>query len=195
MSRIGRRPVSFDNRLLRVEQKDHRLVLVRQKDNQQQAVDLPAVIAVRVDDGKILVERASDSAQDKALHGLTRSLIANAVEGLTNGFRKVLEVYGMGFRVAQQNEKVVMQLGFSHPVEVQPPPGISLRVETFTPTQENNYLSARVFVSGADKVLVGQMAAKIRAVKKPEPYKGKGIRYQGEHVRRKAGKAAKATGK
>jgi large subunit ribosomal protein L6 len=180
---------------LRVEQKDHRLVLVRQKDNQQQAVDLPAVIAVRVDDGKILVERASDSAQDKALHGLTRSLIANAVEGLTNGFRKVLEVYGMGFRVAQQNEKVVMQLGFSHPVEVQPPPGISLRVETFTPTQENNYLSARVFVSGADKILVGQMAAKIRAVKKPEPYKGKGIRYQGEYVRRKAGKAAKATGK
>jgi large subunit ribosomal protein L6 len=180
---------------MRVEQKDHRVVLVRQKDNQEQAIDLPAAIAVRVEDGKILVERASDSAQHKALHGLTRSLIANAVEGLTNGFQKVLEVYGMGFRVAQQNEKVVMQLGFSHPVEVHPPPGISLRVETFTPTQENNYLSARVFVSGADKILVGQMAAKIRAVKKPEPYKGKGIRYQGEYVRRKAGKAAKATGK
>jgi large subunit ribosomal protein L6 len=180
---------------MRVEVKDHRLVLVRLKDNLEKAVDLPQGMAARVDDGQILVERASDGREDRALHGLTRTLIANAVEGLAKGFEKVLEVYGVGFRVAQQGEKLVMQLGFAHPVEAHPPKGIALRAETFTPTQENSYLSARIFVSGTDKAVVGQFAAKIRAVRKPEPYKGKGIRYQGEYVRRKAGKAAKATGK
>jgi len=195
MSRVGRRPIPYDGKLMRVEVKDHRVVLVRLKDDLEKVLDLPQAITAKVDDGQVLVQRASDSREDRALHGLTRALIANAVEGLAKGFEKVLEVYGVGFRVAQQAERLVMQLGFAHPVEAHPPQGIALRVETFTPTQENSYLSARIFVSGTDKVLVGQFAAKIRAVRKPEPYKGKGIRYQGEYVRRKAGKAAKATGK
>jgi len=150
---------------------------------------------VLLHDGEIVVERPSDKNEHKSLHGLTRTLAANMVQGVTEGFRKTLDVYGMGFRVVQQGEKLSMQLGFAHSIEVVPPEGIKLTTESFTPTAENNYMTSRITVDGADKELVGQFAAKIRAVKKPEPYKGKGIRYTNEVVRRKVGKAAKTAGR
>lgn len=150
---------------------------------------------VLLHDGQIVVERPSDKNEHKSLHGLTRTLVANMVQGVTEGFRKTLDVYGMGFRVVQQGERLSMQLGFSHSIEVVPPEGIKLASESFTPTAENHYMTSRITVEGADKELVGQFAAKIRAVKKPEPYKGKGIRYTDEVVRRKVGKAAKTAGR
>jgi large subunit ribosomal protein L6 len=194
MSRIGRAPVAFDPAKVKVEISDHRLVVTRLKDDLASAVEVHPQMRVSVADDRILVERPSESKQHKSLHGLTRTLIANAVEGLTSGFRKVLEVYGMGYRVVQDGRNLVMQLGFSHGVEVHPPEGIELSVQAFTPSAENNYLTSRIVVEGWDRQKVGEFAAKIRAVRKPEPYKGKGIRYQGEQVRRKAGKAAKAMG-
>lgn len=194
MSRIGRSPVIFDPQKVKVEKDDHRLVVTRLQDSLTNTVDVHHEMRVDIAENRIVVERPSDSKEHKSLHGLTRSLIANAVEGLISGYRKVLEVYGMGYRVTQDGRRLVMQLGFSHPVEVHPPEGINLSVETFTPSADNNYLTSRIVVEGWDKQQVGELAAKIRAAKKPEPYKGKGIRYQGEMVRRKAGKTAKAVG-
>jgi large subunit ribosomal protein L6 len=136
------------------------------------------------EDGVLRVERPSDAPRHRALHGLTRSLVANMVTGVTSGFTKVLEISGVGYRAQLQGETLVLALGFSHPVEVAPPPGISFAVETPT----------RLTVSGPDRELVGQVAAAIRARRKPEPYKGKGIRYAGEQIRRKAGKAGKVGG-
>jgi large subunit ribosomal protein L6 len=135
-------------------------------------------------DGALRVERPSDAPRHRALHGLTRSLIANMVTGVTSGFTKNLEISGVGYRAQLQGDNLVLALGFSHPVEITPPTGISFTVETPT----------RLAVSGADRELVGQVAAAIRARRKPEPYKGKGIRYAGEQVRRKAGKAGKVGG-
>ena len=132
-------------------------------------------------DGTLLVVRPSDEPRHRALHGLTRTLVANMVAGVTTGFTKNLEISGVGYRAVLAGEKLTLSLGFSHPVEITPPPGISFRVETPT----------RFSVSGSDKELVGQVAATIRARRKPEPYKGKGIRYEDEYVRKKAGKAAK----
>jgi large subunit ribosomal protein L6 len=144
-------------------------------------------------EGKLMqVRRPSDERQHRALHGLTRTLLANMVDGVTKGFIKVLELYGVGYRAQLQGSKLSLQLGFSHPVEMEAPQGITFGVETFVPTGENKYLSARITVTGIDKEVVGQTSANLRAFRKPEPYKGKGIRYQGEKVRRKAGKAAKA---
>jgi large subunit ribosomal protein L6 len=134
--------------------------------------------------GALRVERPSDAPRHRALHGLTRSLIANMVTGVTSGFTKNLEISGVGYRAQLQGDNLVLALGFSHPVEVVPPEGISFTVETPT----------RLAVSGADRELVGQVAAAIRARRKPEPYKGKGIRYAGEQIRRKAGKAGKVGG-
>jgi large subunit ribosomal protein L6 len=133
------------------------------------------------EDGQLLVRRPSDQPRHRALHGLTRTLVNNMVTGVTSGYTKVLELSGVGYRAALSGEKLVLSLGFSHPVEVTPPEGIQFRVETPT----------RFAVVGADKELVGQVAADIRSRRKPEPYKGKGIRYAGEQIRRKAGKAGK----
>jgi large subunit ribosomal protein L6 len=135
-------------------------------------------------DGALRVERPSDAPRHRALHGLTRSLVANMVTGVTSGFTKTLEISGVGYRAQLQGETLVLALGFSHPVEITPPPGIQFTVETPT----------RLAVSGPDRELVGQVAADIRARRKPEPYKGKGIRYAGEQIRRKAGKAGKVGG-
>jgi large subunit ribosomal protein L6 len=143
----------------------------------------PEIDIVR-EDGMLRVVRPSDAPRHRALHGLTRSLVANMVTGVTSGFTKVLEISGVGYRAQLQGETLVLALGFSHPVEVQPPNGITFSVETPT----------RLAVSGADRELVGQVAAAIRARRKPEPYKGKGIRYSGEQIRRKAGKAGKVGG-
>ena len=153
---------------------------------------LPEPMAVEVAENEVVVRRPSDSKPHRSLHGLTRTLIANMVQGVTTGYVKVLELYGMGFRVQQQGSRLTCQIGFSHPVIWEMPEGITGQVETFVPTGENSYLSARLTLRGIDKELLGQMAAQVRASRKPEPYKGKGFRYQGERVLRKAGKAAQA---
>jgi large subunit ribosomal protein L6 len=142
---------------------------------------VPDGVTVDLTDNQVVVTRASDHRKHRALHGLTRSLIANMVTGVTAGYSKSLEIVGVGYRAqARGNNALVIQAGYSHPVEVVAPEGVTFQVPTPT----------RITVSGYDKQVVGQVAADIRAIRKPEPYKGKGIRYAGEQVRRKAGKAA-----
>ena len=144
--------------------------------------DIPGAITVRQDGDTLLVERPDDERRNRAMHGLVRSLVNNMVLGVTEGFRKELEIVGVGYRAtAQGPNALTLALGFSHPVNVQAPEGITFEVPSPT----------RIVVSGIDKEAVGQVAADIRAWRKPEPYKGKGVRYAGEIVRRKAGKAAK----
>jgi large subunit ribosomal protein L6 len=145
---------------------------------------IPEGIVVNVNDGEILVAREKETGEVRALHGLIRSLIANMVQGVTQGYEKALEIHGVGYRVAKQGNDLEFAVGFSHPVKKAAPAGIEYDVPSPT----------RIVVKGIDKELVGQIAAEIRAIKKPEPYKAKGIRYEGEYIRRKAGKAAKAAG-
>jgi len=148
---------------------------------------LPEGIEVRVEDGRVLVSRPSDVQQMRALHGLTRSLVANMVKGVSEGYERVMDIVGVGFRAELVTGGAIrMQLGYSHLVEVQPKPGI-----TFEVGQETNTRQFFLRIRGIDKETVGQQAAEIRGIKKPEPYKGKGIRYRGEAIRRKAGKSAK----
>jgi large subunit ribosomal protein L6 len=137
------------------------------------------------EDGTLRVERPGDDKRSRELHGLTRTLVANMVTGVTIGFRKGLEITGVGYRAQKVGEKLQLNLGYSHPIEIEPPAGISFEVENPT----------RLAVVGIDKELVGHVAARVRAMRKPEPYKGKGVRYAGEIVRRKAGKAGKIGGK
>jgi large subunit ribosomal protein L6 len=139
-------------------------------------------ITVKLADGQLVVSRSSEERTHRAYHGLTRALLANMVQGVSEGFRKVMEIEGVGYRASMMEEALVLLVGYSHPVEIIPPPGIQFSVE-----KGEKVLA----VEGIDKELVGQVAAKIRSVRKPEPYKGKGIRYRGEYVRRKAGKAGK----
>ncbi|WP_294438254.1 50S ribosomal protein L6 [uncultured Slackia sp.] len=143
--------------------------------------DFNTMMNVVFEDGQIVVTRPDDSRQAKSFHGLTRTLIANMVEGVSNGFQKKLELVGVGYRAALKGSNLEMQLGYSHPVVVEPPAGITFEVPDQT----------HIVVNGADKQQVGETAAVIRKWRKPEPYKGKGIRYEGEVVRRKLGKAAK----
>jgi large subunit ribosomal protein L6 len=144
--------------------------------------DVPITITVRQDDGTLFVERPDDERQNRALHGLTRSLVNNMVVGVTDGFTKDLEIVGVGYRaIAQGPNRIELALGFSHPVVVDAPPGIEFEVPAPT----------RISVKGIDKEAVGQVAANIRKIRKPEPYKGKGVRYAGERVQRKAGKTGK----
>ncbi len=144
--------------------------------------DLPDQVSASQEDGTLTLGRVDDERESKALHGLTRSLVNNMVTGVSEGFRKELEIVGVGYRCqAKGKDQLEFQLGFSHPVNVKAPAGIEFEVPQQT----------QIIVSGIDKQVVGQVAAEIRALKKPEPYKGKGIRYAGEHIVRKAGKAAK----
>ena len=142
-------------------------------------------VSVQREDGRLLVTRPDDAKTTKSLHGLTRTLVNNMVVGVTTGFRKPLEITGVGYRAALNGTKLQLSLGYSHPIEIDPPSGISFEVETPT----------KLAVVGIDKELVGQIAAEVRAKRKPEPYKGKGVRYAGEVIRRKAGKAGKVGGK
>jgi len=143
--------------------------------------DVHEAVTVMVEDGQVLVTRSSDQREHRALHGLTRALIANMVTGVTEGYRRDLEIVGVGYRAAARGSNgLTIQVGYSHPVEVDAPEGITFEVPAPT----------RISVIGYDKQLVGQVAANIRKIRKPEPYKGKGIRYAGELVRRKSGKAA-----
>jgi large subunit ribosomal protein L6 len=148
-------------------------------------------MSVELRGAEIVVERPDDSVQHRALHGLTRTLVANMVAGVTKGFEKTLELSGVGYRVAGNPRRLSLQLGFSHPIEILPPEGIEIsQIQSFTPTQTNEWLSGRFTIRGIDKEVVGEIAAKIRKIREIEPYKGKGLRYQGERIRRKAGKAA-----
>ncbi|MEX2247455.1 MAG: 50S ribosomal protein L6 [Dehalococcoidia bacterium] len=179
MSRIGKLPVT----IVKGVQVDVQGSTVRVKGPKGELVrDFPAGISFNVDDGKVTVARPNDEKSSRSLHGLSRSLLANMVTGVAEGYTKTLELQGVGYRAQQAGPKVTLAVGYSHPVEVDPPPGIQLEVEG----------TSRVHVRGIDKELVGQVAANIRKIRKPEPYKGKGIRYLGERVRRKAGKAGKA---
>ncbi|WP_067842437.1 50S ribosomal protein L6 [Amphibacillus sediminis] len=138
-------------------------------------------MTINIDGNELTVVRPSDNKMHKALHGTTRSLIANMIEGVHQGFQKALEIQGVGYRAQKQGKKLVVNAGYSHPVEIEEPAGIEIEVPANT----------KVVVKGIDKELVGAVAANIRAIRKPEPYKGKGIRYEGEYVRRKEGKTAK----
>jgi large subunit ribosomal protein L6 len=177
MSRIGRAPIPLPTGV-NIEITDD-LVRVRGPKGELSR-PVPRGITVSRSNGELQVTRESDAPQQRALHGLTRTLVANMVTGVTEGFTKRLEIQGVGYRAQQAAHGVVIQVGYSHPVEFPAPEGIQLTVEA----------GNRIAVSGADKELVGEIAARIRRIRKPEPYKGKGIRYQGEVVRRKAGKAA-----
>jgi len=189
MSRIGRAPITVPAKV-QVNWTEANLVTVKgPKGELSQQVD-PA-LTLKLEDGTLSVARPSDSKEHKAKHGLYRTLVNNMILGVTNGFTKQLEIHGVGYRAAKVGENLVIQVGYSHPIEVQPPTGISLTVDGVDAATK----ATKVSVSGIDKQMVGQVAAIIRNVRKPEPYKGKGIRYTGEVVRRKAGKAGKVGGK
>ena len=189
MSRIGRSPISVPPKV-QVTWTDSNYVTVKgPKGELSYQVD-PA-LTLKLEDGTLTVTRPSESKPHKAIHGLYRTLVNNMVDGVTKGYTKQLEIHGVGYRAAKVGENLVIQVGYSHPVEVQPPGGISFTIDGIDPATKATKLS----VSGIDKQLVGEVAAQIRRVRKPEPYKGKGIRYAGEAIRRKAGKAGKVGGK
>jgi large subunit ribosomal protein L6 len=178
MSRIGRMPVTVPSGV-DVTISGREVTVKGPKGTLSLQVAEP--IEVAQEDGVITVTRPSDEGEIRALHGLSRSLIANMVTGVTDGYRKTLEIVGVGYRVQARGKDLEFALGFSHPVPVNAPEGISFRVETPT----------RFIVEGIDKQQVGEIAAQIRKLRKPDPYKGKGVRYQGEQIRRKVGKAGK----
>ena len=182
MSRVGKRPIPLPN-TVKIDLHNAKVTVTGPKGTLSREIHPEMQIAM--EDGALQVRRPSDSDLHRALHGLTRSLVANMVEGVTAGFRKELEIVGVGYRAQLNGQRLVMQLGFSHPVEVDPPAGISFEVTG------NN----RVAVLGIDKEAVGQQAANLRRWRPPEPYKGKGLRYQGEVIYRKAGKGGRAGGK
>ncbi len=181
MSRVGQAPIPIPSGVdVALEARQVRVKGPRGELRRE----LPKGIEVRKDDGQLVVTRLDDGREAKALHGLIRSLVANMLEGVTQGFERRLEIQGVGYRAAKRGDDLELSVGYSHPVSKGAPSGIEFEVPTPT----------RIVVRGIDKELVGQTAAEIRQIRKPEPYKGKGIRYEGEQVRRKAGKAAKAGG-
>jgi len=178
MSRIGKMPVQIPDGV-EVNVAGQTVTVKGPKGALTQEFHSDMVIAL--EGNALTVERPSDIKTHRALHGLTRSLLANMVEGVTKGYQRDLEITGVGYRAAKQGNKLVLSMGYSHPVEMEPAPGIEFEVPAPT----------RISVKGIDKQLVGETAAKIRDVRPPEPYLGKGIRYASEHIRRKAGKAGK----
>ena len=182
MSRIGRLPIPVPSSVdVTIE---GRTVTVKGPKGSLTRQLHPDMLVQREDD-TIVVRRPTEQKTHKQLHGLTRTLVNNMVVGVTDGYRKGLEITGVGYRAVKVGEKLQLSLGYSHQIEIVPPPGISFEVENPT----------RLAVIGIDKELVGQIAAKVRSTRKPEPYKGKGVRYAGEQIRRKAGKAGKIGGK
>lgn len=189
MSRIGRAPIPVPPKV-QVSWTDGNFVTVKgPKGELSYQVDRD--LTLKLEDGNLLVARPSDSKEHKAKHGLYRTLVNNMVVGVTTGYTKQMEIHGVGYRASKVGQNLVILVGFSHPIEVQPPDGITLNVEGVDPATK----ATKISVSGIDKQLVGQVAASIRQLRKPEPYKGKGIRYTGEVIRRKAGKAGKVGGK
>lgn len=177
MSRIGRMPIAVPAGVT-VDIAENNKVTVKGPKGTLERV-LPAEMEIKVEDGHIVVARPNDLKKMKSLHGLTRSLIANMVHGVTEGYEKVLEVNGVGYRAQKQGKKLILSLGYSHPVEMEDPEGLESTVDG----------QNKIIVKGIDKEKVGQYAAEIRDKRRPEPYKGKGIKYVDEHIRRKEGKA------
>ena len=180
MSRIGKKPIAIPAGV--TVENNANLITVK-GPNGTLTMQAHELMNVKVEGAEVIVERPNDEAQARSLHGLTRTLIYNMVVGVTEGFKKELEVIGVGFRVQRQGSKLVMNLGFSHQVIMDAPEGIKIEVPS----------PNKIIVSGADKEKVGQFAAEIRMKRKPEPYKGKGIKYANEHIRRKEGKAGKGS--
>jgi large subunit ribosomal protein L6 len=178
MSRIGRLPIPVPSGV-EVSIDGQNVTVKGPKGQLSHTVISP--IAIAQDEGKLVVTRPDDERESRARHGLSRTLVANMVTGVTQGYVKTMEIVGVGYRVTQRGADLEFALGYSHPITVRPPEGISFRVETPT----------RFHVEGIDKQKVGEVAANIRKLRKPDPYKGKGVRYQGEVVRRKVGKAGK----
>lgn len=177
MSRIGKYPINFDDKV-QVNIADNIVTVKGAKSFLR--YDLDSRITAKLDGKKVLLSRIDDSKESKSLHGLYKVLLQNAVEGLTKGFTKTLELQGVGYRANVQGKKLELSLGFSHPIFFEIPEGIEIKVDKQT----------IINVTGADKALVGQVSAKIRSFRPPEPYLGKGVRYLGEQIRRKAGKSA-----
>lgn len=178
MSRIGKRPIAIPDKVsVAIENQE---IAVKGPKGELKRV-LPSGIIVEQEDGTLKVVRQNDNRTLRQLHGLSRTLVANMVEGVSQGFQKRLEIQGVGYRARVDGRNLVLIVGYSHEVKIEPPPGIQMAVEG----------NVNITVSGIDKEIVGNLAAKIRAVRPPEVYKGKGIRYAGEVVRRKAGKAGK----
>jgi large subunit ribosomal protein L6 len=182
MSRIGRLPIAVPSGVDVTI--DGRQVTIKGPKGELTR-ELHPDMTVSREDGNLVVTRPTEQKTHKQLHGLTRTLVNNMVVGVTDGYRKGLEITGVGYRASKVGEKLQLNLGYSHPIEIEPPSGITFELENPT----------RLAVIGIDKELVGQIAAKVRSTRKPEPYKGKGVRYAGEQVRRKAGKAGKIGGK
>ena len=180
MSRIGKMPVEIPAGV-EVEVKGARIRVKGPKGEMEHT--FPHVVHIAVEESGVMVSRASDEKFVRAMHGTTRAVISNMVVGVSDGFQKELEIQGVGYRAEMQGKNLILNVGYSHPVEFVPPEGISFEVEG---------RNDQIRVMGYDKQAVGQLAAEIRKVRPPEPYKGKGIRYKGEYVRRKAGKAGKA---
>ncbi|HEY7781664.1 MAG TPA: 50S ribosomal protein L6 [Ktedonobacterales bacterium] len=183
MSRIGKAPISVPAGVKVEIAPDRQVTVTGPKGTLMRT--FPTGIDITKQDGTLVVAREDDSNRNRALHGLSRTLLANMVTGVTSGFTRTLEINGVGYRVQKMGDALVFLVGYSHPVQVNPPTGITFGVETAT----------RLTVSGVDKQQVGQVAANIRSIRKPEPYKGKGIKYAEEKIRRKAGKAGKVGGK
>jgi large subunit ribosomal protein L6 len=182
VSRVGQMPINVPQGVT-IDIKEDEVAVTGPKGELRCAVNPDMEITLK--DGILTVSRPSDGREHRSMHGLTRTLVANMVEGVTKGFEKVLEIVGVGYRAEKQGDKLILRIGFSHLVEVEPLPGVSLDVEG----------GNRIKVTGINKEIVGEMAARIRAIRPPDAYKGKGIRYAGETVRLKAGKAGKAIGR
>ncbi len=182
MSRIGRLPIPIPAGV-EVSLDGNRIAVSGPRGRLEREV-APELRVIQ-EDGTLRIDRPADDKRSRELHGLTRTLVANMVTGVTDGYRKRLEISGVGYRAQLVGRKLQLSLGYSHPVEIEPPEGISFELEN----------PVRLAVAGIDKELVGHVAARVRASRKPEPYKGKGVRYAGEYVRRKAGKAGKIGGK
>lgn len=178
MSRIGKRPIPIPDKVT-VSISEQTVAVKGPKGELSRTI--PTGILVEQEASTLLVKRQDDSRKNRQLHGLCRTLVANMVEGVSQGFQRRLQIQGVGYRAQVQGKTLILNVGYSNPVQIEPPEGIQLAVENNT----------NVIVSGINKEIVGNLAAKIRDVRPPEPYKGKGIRYEGEFVRRKAGKAGK----
>jgi large subunit ribosomal protein L6 len=185
MSRIGKKPIPVPE-VVKIKLTEENYVTVTgPKGTLEQ--QLPAGVQIEQDNGVVTVSRSSDLQQLRALHGLTRSLLANMIIGVTEGYQRVLEISGVGYRASREGKNIILQVGFSHPIRVIPPEGVTFEVLDRKSANEPQ----QVVVRGINKQTVGEEAAKLRALRPPEPYKGYGIKYQGERVRRKAGKTGK----
>lgn len=185
MSRIGKKPIPVPKGVdIKISEGNYAVVKGPKGALEQQ---LPAAMVIKQDDGTLVVERPSDNREHRALHGLTRTLLANMVIGVTEGYARTLEIQGVGYRASREGKNIVLQVGFSHPVRVIPPEGITFEVLDRRSANDPQ----QVVIRGIDKQIVGEEAAKLRSIRPPEPYKGYGIKYQGERVRRKAGKTGK----